>query len=259
MILALATILALVVEQGPEPRAVVRVGMDTRSRPWAYVPDLDYSREDFSRPPRISEAQIRALQGVDIDILRALERHLGASVRIVPAAWASIEEGLLEGRYDLVMNGWAPTSRTPKEIVATAPYYEWGLLVAARADDLLIRSYQDVAGKTLGYFEHPITERTASTLGARRLVALDDSDELFKQLAQRHLDVVIEDSTYVRWRVANDPQFRAVGEPLNRHGYHLGLRRGDTALFERVQSALQSLAGSEEVARIRKRWESPRR
>jgi polar amino acid transport system substrate-binding protein len=232
--------------------------MDTRSRPWAFVPNLDYSQEDFSRPPRIGEAQIRALQGVDIDVLRALERRLGVEMRIVPAAWATIEEGLLDGRYDLVMNGWAPTTRTPKDIVATAPYYEWGLQIAVRADDPSIRSYRDVAGKTLGYFEHPINERTASTLGARRLVALDDSDALFEELAQRRLDVVIEDSTYVRWRVANDPKFRAVGEPLNRHGYHLGLRRSDTALFERLQAALQSLTAGEEIARIRKRWESPR-
>jgi ABC-type amino acid transport substrate-binding protein len=254
---ALAAILALFV-QAPEPGAVIRVGMDTRSRPWAFVPSLDYSQEDFARPPRISEAQLRSLQGVDIDILRALEGQMGADLRIVPAAWATIEEGLLDGRYDLIMNGWAPTTRTPKDIVATTPYYEWGLQIAVRADDVSIRSYKDVAGKTLGYFEHPITERTANTLGARRLVALDDSDALFEELAQRRLDVVIEDSTYVRWRVANDVQFRAVGEPLNRHGYHIGVRRSDTALFERVQAGLKVLMAGEEIARIRKRWESPR-
>lgn len=259
MSVALAAVLALSALHAAEPVSVIRVGMDTRSRPWAYVPGLDYSQEDFSQAPRISDAQIRILQGVDIDILHALERQLGAELRIVPAAWATIEDGLLEGRYDMVMNGWAPTSRTPQDVVATAPYYEWGLLVAARADDPSIRSFQDVAGKTLGYFEHPITERTASTLGARRLVPLDDSDELFKALAERRVDVVIEDSTYVRWRVANDPQFHAIGEPLNRHGYHIALRRGDTALLDRVQAALLGLAGSGEVARIRKRWESPRK
>src|SRR5262245_12875187 len=108
---------------------VLRVGMDTRSRPWAFVPGLDYSKEDFSKPPRVSEAQLRQLEGVDIDFLKALEPRLGASLRVVPAAWETIESGLLEGRYDMIVNAWTPTSRMSPEIAASEPYYEWGLLV----------------------------------------------------------------------------------------------------------------------------------
>ena len=243
---------------GPTERATIRVGMDTRSRPWAYVPGLDYSREDFSKAPRISEAQLQLLEGVDIELLKALERRLGSRLRIVPAAWDTIEDGLLEGRYDLILNAWTPTPRMSAEIVASDPYYEWGLLVTVRADDASVASYRDLAGRSVGHFRHPTVDRSVVTLGAQRLVPFDDSDALFEALAARQIDAAIEDSTYVRWRVANDQRFRAVGEPLNRHGYHVALRRRDAGLLQRVQDAVGELIESGERDEIRRRWEKRR-
>ena len=252
--LLLATLLAA--QTAPRERSVVRVGMDTRSRPWAFVPGLDYSQEDFSKPPRISEAQLRQLEGVDIDVLKALEARLDDNLRIVPAAWESIETGLLDGRYDLIVNAWTPTTRMSEEIVASDSYYEWGLLVAVRAEDTTVRSYRDLAGRSVGHYRHPTIDRSVATLAAKRLVPFDDSDAVFEALAEKEIDAAIEDSTYVRWRVANDARFRAVGEPMNRHGYHVALRRGDAQLFQRVQKAIRELVASGELERIRRRWET---
>lgn len=252
--LLLATLLAA--QTAPAERGVIRVGMDTRSRPWTYVPGLDYSQEDFSKPPRIGEAQLRQLEGVDIDVLKALEARLHATLRIVPAAWENIEAGLLEGRYDVVVNAWTPTPRMSEEIVASDSYYEWGLLVAVRAEDTTVGSYRDLAGKSVGHYRHPTIDRSVATLTAKRLVPFDDSDALFEALARKEIDAAIEDSTYVRWCAANDGRFRAVGEPMNRHGYHVALRRRDAELFQRVQKAIRELVASGELERIRRRWET---
>jgi glutamine transport system substrate-binding protein len=250
--------LALPALAAPAEREVLRVGMDTRSRPWASVPGLDYSKEDFSKAPRISEAQLRELEGVDVDFLEALEPRLGASLRIVPAAWESIESGLLEGRYDMIVNAWTPTLRMSAEIVASDPYYEWGLLVAVRADDEAVHSYRDLAGRSVGHYRHPTVDRSVAHLGAKRLVPFDDSDALFDALAAGQVDAVIEDSTYVRWRAAGDGRFKTVGEPMNRHGYHVALRRQDTELVQRVQQAIRDLVAAGVPQVIRKRWEAPR-
>src|SRR5262245_56608034 len=94
----------------PEP-AVLRVGMDTRSRPWAFVPGLDYAAEDYEAAPRVSPAQLEQIVGVDVDVLKALCARLGVTPRIVPVAWNSIEQGLLDGKYDVFMNAWVPSTK----------------------------------------------------------------------------------------------------------------------------------------------------
>ncbi len=235
---------------------VLRVGMDTRSRPWVFVAGLDYSKEDFAAPPRITPAQLEQLQGVEIDILAVLARRLGVKTRIVPVAWAEIEKGLLEKRYDVVMNAWVPSSKTAPQIAASSPYNDWGLLVVSRADDARIRSFADLAGKIVGHFADPSVDRSAISLRAGRLVPFEDSDQLFEALAARKIDAAVEDSTFVRWRVAQDDSFRTVGEPLNRVGYHFGVRREDTALLARLEAAIRELRSSSELAAIKKRWET---
>jgi ABC-type amino acid transport substrate-binding protein len=47
-----------------------------------------------------------------------------------------------------------------------------------------------------------------------------------------------------------------VGEPLNKLGYHVGVRREDAALLARVQAAVKALVDSGEIEKIRKRWEA---
>jgi polar amino acid transport system substrate-binding protein len=239
----------------PQPE-VVRVGMDTRSRPWAFVPGLDYAGEDFSLPPRITPAQLDQLVGLDVDILAALSRRLGVRVQIVPAVWEEIEKGLVDGRYDVIMNAWVPSSKTPPSVAASSAYYDWGLLVVVNAEDTRIASFADLAGKVVGHFGDPSVDRSAGSLQAGRLVPFEDSDALFEALAARKLDAVVEDSSYARWRAAHDREVRIVGQPLNRLGYHLGVRREDAPLLGRIEAAIKDLRASGQLERIRRRWES---
>ena len=72
----------------------LRVGMDTRTPPWSFVPGVDYTDDDLTKDPVPSEAQLKAVQGIDVDVAHALARHLGATLRIVPVAWFGEEQGL---------------------------------------------------------------------------------------------------------------------------------------------------------------------
>jgi polar amino acid transport system substrate-binding protein len=235
---------------------VLRVGMDTRSPPWSFVPGLDYSQEDPEKDPRVSEAQLRKVTGIDVDSAQALGRHLGLAVRVVPVAWFDLENALLSKRIDAILNAWTPGRLTPATIAASEPYYEWGLLLATRADDPTIKSYSDLSHATVGHFRSQVVERTLRSIRARRLQVYDVQEALFADLAARKIDAILYDSPYVRWRASRDTAFRTVGEPLNRLGYHVGLRREDAALLTRVQAAIRQMAESGEKERIREKWET---
>lgn len=233
----------------------LKVGMDTRSRPWAFVPGLDYTKENWAEAPKINAAQIAQLQGVDIEVLKALSRRLDVLPEIVPSAWAGIEEGLLAKRFDIILNAWVPNSKTPLGIIASSAYYNWGLVVAVRARDMRIKSYHDLRGMKVGFFRDLVVDRSVRTLGAAQLIPLDDSDQLFDELAEGRIDAAVEDSTYVHWRVAHDSTFRVVGDSLNKLAYYVALRKTDVDLYRRVEAAIRDFVASGEAAKIRERWE----
>lgn len=182
----------------------LRVGMETRTPPWSFIPDIDYSREDFTLNPRTTPAQLGKLKGIDLDVAAALGRRLGATIRIVPFAWFDLEEGLLAGRFDLILNAWTPSPKTPASILASAPYYEWGLLIAVHEADAATRSFQDLRGRRVGHYPDPAVERSLRARGQVQLVARDSPEALFEELRTSTLDAVVFDSPYVRWRVTQD-------------------------------------------------------
>jgi ABC-type amino acid transport substrate-binding protein len=253
----LAALSLSVVTGALHAQEVFRVGMDTRSPPWSFVPGLDYSREDQSKDPQLSEAQLRKLTGIDVDVASALAQRMGMSVRIVPIAWFELEHALLSKRIDAILNAWTPGRLTPATIVASDAYYEWGLLLAVRADDASIKSYGDLARVTVGHFKSQVVERTLRSIGAGQLQAYDVQEALFDDLAAKKIGAILYDSPYVHWRVSRDKTFRTVGEPLNRLGYHVGLRREDAALIAKLKNALNELTVSGERERIRTKWETP--
>jgi polar amino acid transport system substrate-binding protein len=228
--------------------------MDTRTPPWVFVPGLDFSKEDFQKPPRVSEAQLGRVAGFEADVLRALERALAVRARIVPESWYHLEQGLLAGRYDLILSSWTPSLGTPETIRASMPYCDWGLMVVVRAEERRIASYRDLPGMRVGRYRDPAVGAALRSMGGVQFAVEDEAERLFDYLKQGRLDAVIFDSFYVRWRVARDRSFKAVGEPLNRLGYHLGVRREDGALFERVEAAIAALRASGELNRLIERW-----
>ncbi len=254
MLRALLVTIAAAMSAGAEE---LRVGMDTRTPPWSFVQGADPASDDPTKDPAPSDAQLKAVQGIDVDVASALARRLGATLRIVPVAWFGQEQGLLDGRYDAIVGAWTPNPKTPAAIAASSPYYAWGLQIAVRADERKIAGYADLAGARVGHYRDAAAERTVRSLGAGALTAYDSQEEMFDALLAGRQEAVLFDSPYVLWRVARDKRLRAVGAPLNRLGYHVGVRRADKALFDRVEAAVKAMASAGDLAKIQQKWESP--
>lgn len=232
----------------------LRVGLDPRSAPWAFVPGLAYDG-DFTDPPSIDATSLRRVEGIDVDVARSLARHLGAELELVPVGYYGLEQALVEGRIDAIVNAWNATGDTSADIAATSAYYEWGLLLAARRDDQTIRAFEDLVGRRVGHFHSRLVLRTLHSTGAE-LVAYDGEEALFDDLRNGAIDALLYDSPAVRWRVSRDERLHVVGEPLNRLGYHVAVRRRDEALRVRLEQAVRQLVASGGSERIRARWES---
>ena len=107
----------------------LRVGLDPRSPPSAFVPGANYSYDETRQPPLMGDEALRRLDGFEIDVMKAIAARLGMTPRVVPTSWFGLERGLLDGHYDVILGSWTPSDGTPKGIVASVPYYDWGLVV----------------------------------------------------------------------------------------------------------------------------------
>ncbi|MBI3415870.1 MAG: transporter substrate-binding domain-containing protein, partial [Verrucomicrobia bacterium] len=69
-------------------------------------------------PPvgRLGVLHPQHLVGLDVDVLHALARRLNVRTQVVPTAWHSLEQGLVDRRYDVILSSWTPSPSTPASI-----------------------------------------------------------------------------------------------------------------------------------------------
>jgi polar amino acid transport system substrate-binding protein len=244
-----------------EAQAAFRVCMDTGLPPWSFIPTrLPKFEEDPSLSKRLAPAtaaEIKTAQGLDVDVAQAVGRRLGAPLLVVPVSWYGLEKTLAAGECDAIVHAWTPSRRTPPGIAASEPYLQWGLQVAVRQDETRFARYTDVAGHAVGHIDDPALELTLRALAGAKLVSYSLNRELFYALQSRKIDAVAHDSTYIAWRIGRGEPLKAVGEPLNKLGYHVAVSKakGDSA---RVLAAVKDLAASPEMEGIRKKWQGTR-
>lgn len=236
----------------------LRIGISSDNPPWSFVPErlAPLLAGQTTTLPPVTPAQFKTLMGLDVDVAHALARQMGSSATLVPANWLSIEKELLAGKFDVIVSSWTPSRKTPPEVVSSDPYYAWGLVIAVRSGST-VKSLADLTSAgTVGHYADPAVEQTLRSLASVRTRSYDSEGALFRDLREGKIDAVVHDSTYARWRVNAEPTLRIVGEPLNKLGYHVGLRRQDKELMAKVQAAVKALAVSPEMAKIKATWES---
>jgi len=230
----------------------LRVGMETRLPPWAFVPDQP------RRPtPAMSPTELQELTGLDLDVMRALAARLKRMPVVVPTVWYELEKDLLAGKFDVILSAWTPSPGMPAAIGYSPAYCDWGLVVVMRADDDRAKAVADLGRQNLrvGHIDDPAVKHSLFALGGGSFEVRTTVRELFSDLMAGRFDAVVYDSLYVRWRASRQHDVRVVGEPLNRLGYHVGLRRVDSALGREIDAAIRALRDSGELARIQAHWE----
>lgn len=235
----------------------LRVGISSDNPPWSFVPErLPLILSGQSGLPAVTPAQFKTLTGLDVDVAHLLAQHMGMSVRFVPANWTNLEKELLAGQFDVILSSWTPSRKTPPAVVASEPYYHWGLVIAVR-EGSKVKGFADLAAASLvGHYADPAVEQTLRSLASVKTKAYTSEGALFRDLKAGAVEAVIHDSTFARWRVNAEPGLRIVGEPLNKLGYHVGVRRDDAPLVAKVQGAVKEVQGSPEMAKLKARWEA---
>jgi ABC-type amino acid transport substrate-binding protein len=135
------------------------------------------------------------LAGFEVDLVRALEKRLGRSIRFVHYEFNTLVQGVLRGDLDFAMNGLEVLPERAKVVRFSRPYYVYQFQLATRADDRRFSSLADFQGRdgvTVGTLENTAAERV---LKERRIPtrAFPGQAELYKLLSRGDLDAVYLD------------------------------------------------------------------
>jgi polar amino acid transport system substrate-binding protein len=196
--------------------------------------------------------------GFDIDYAKAAAEKMGMTAEFQPIDWKTKESELSSGRIDLIWNGYTITDERKEKVLFTKPYLKNAQVVVTLNDSKLTK-LDDLADKEVGIQslssaadaldDHPIKSKIKTvTEFSDNVLALSD-------LKSGRVDAVVIDEVVINYYMAQEEgTFKLMGESLAPEEYGVGVKKGNEALLDQLQKALDEMNEDGTATEISQKW-----
>lgn len=196
--------------------------------------------------------------GFDIDYAKAAAAKMGMTPQFQPIDWKTKESELSSGRIDLIWNGYTITDERKGKVLFTKPYLKNSQVVVTLAKSNLSK-LDELSGKVVGLQslssaadalnDNPIKSKIKNvTEYADNVLALSD-------LKIGRVDAVVIDEVVIKYYMSKEPgTFKLMNESLAPEEYGIGVKKGNEALLQKLQKALDDMNQDGTAAKISQQW-----
>ena len=147
--------------------------------------------------------------GLDIEMAHDMAARLGVQLDVVPTTWAHLVDDL-DNKCDVAMGGISITLDRAKYARYSAPYLRDGKAAIVRCvDGSKFHTLGDIDRPGVRVVVNPggtNAEFDKDHLHAAEVVSQPDNNTIFEQLTDNAADVMITDTSEIRWQANQNPQ-----------------------------------------------------
>jgi His/Glu/Gln/Arg/opine family amino acid ABC transporter permease subunit len=198
------------------------------------------------------------VRGFDVEVAEGIARGLGRKARFIQCAFASIDQSVARGDFELGMSGVEETPARRAALAVTIPYFEFREVLTVREKDReRFHTLADLRGRRVGTLGGTIAYEmllAAQGRGGVVPVSYDDDVHPYEDLAQGRLDAVLLDHILAARSVRRVPGLLIQPSGLAKGHYVIVLARGNEALRDRVDAILRAMMADGTLERIYRKW-----
>ena len=214
-------------------------------------------------PPFISLGTDGKLKGFDIDIAQAVCERLKVQCVLVQTEFDAMIPALRAKKFDAIVASMSITPQRLKAVDFSDKYYNTPTRFVVRSDSRIEVSPEGLKGRKVGVQRTTIQDRFATaTFKSSEIVRYGKQDEVFLDLVNGRIDGVLVDSVaaehgflktrsgkgfVLRGPVYDDPAFFGSGAGI-------AVRKGDTALRDRINTALAAIRADGSYKKLNDRY-----
>lgn len=196
--------------------------------------------------------------GFDIDLAKAAAEKMGVTAKFQPIDWKTKESELSSGRIDLIWNGYTITDERKEKVLFTKPYLKNSQVVVTLADSNLAK-LDDLEGKAVGLqsLSSASDALNANPVKSKIKTVTEFSDNVLalSDLKSGRVDAVVIDEVVIKYYMSKEEgTFKLLDESLAPEEYGIGVKKGNEALLEKLQKALDEMNEDGTSAEISKEW-----
>lgn len=202
--------------------------------------------------------------GFDVDLITAIGQRMGLQTKVVTTSFDTIINSLIAKRFDVVISAVSVTPDRQKK-VDFVPYFNAGeSLLVKIGNPLNIKSTADLCGQNVGVQNGTIEQTDLNTANAAckkagkaaiNITALTNQTDVIQLLASGRVVATYQDSPVTDYFNKQHPgQFAVGGSVVNAGLEGIVVRKGDTAMFNAVQTAFNQLKADGTYKSLINKW-----
>jgi polar amino acid transport system substrate-binding protein len=220
---------------------------------------------DTTYPPQeyIDTATNQAT-GFDVDLITAIGQRMGLQTKVVTTSFDTIINSLVAKRFDVVISAVSVTPERQKK-VDFVPYFNAGeSLLVKIGNPMNIKSTADLCGQKVGVQNGTIEQTDLNTANtacknagkpAIEITALTNQTDVIQLLASGRVVATYQDSPVTDYFNKQHPgQFAVGGSVINAGLEGIVVRKGDTAMFNAIQTAFNQLKADGTYNSLIQKW-----
>lgn len=200
------------------------------------------------------------VRGFDVEIAGMIAHGLGRRPQFVQVAWASIEQSVERGDFDLGMSGVEDRPELRARHAVSIPYYEFREVLAVRpADSARYRSLADLGGHRVGTLGGTGAYRILLDAGAANAlvpISYDDDVHPYEDLVAGRLDAVLLDHIIAQRSLRRTGGFVIQPVPVALGHYVVVMAHDRTGLRDSVNAILLARMRDGSLAKSFRAWDS---
>ena len=205
------------------------------------------------------DPKTREMVGFDVDMCKALAKHLGVSATVTPLSVEARVPEVQMGRVDVTIANLAYTTSRASQIQFSDPYYVAKEVLAVRASNPAATP-ADLKGKRISAAKGSTSELSI-TLNGSDPVTFQDTGSAYMAL-QQNKSVGMVANTMTITKLVNQSQasgspLKIVPAPMLLEPVGIGMKKGEAQLLAKVNEALYAMDKAGEINEMWTKWLGP--
>ncbi|HYN29744.1 MAG TPA: glutamate ABC transporter substrate-binding protein [Dermatophilaceae bacterium] len=198
--------------------------------------------------PGLGLKQGNEFTGMDVDVATYVAKAMGTpkdEIEFIQAPSAQRETLISTGQVDMIVATYSITDARKEKVSFAGPYFIAGQDLLVRADDTSITGPDTLQGKKLcSVTGSTSAQKVKEKVPGVNLQEFATYSECVAALASGAIDALTTDDTILAGYAAQEQykgKLKVVGAPFSEERYGIGLKKGDTAMCQKVTDALTTM------------------
>jgi polar amino acid transport system substrate-binding protein len=204
--------------------------------------------------------------GYDPDIIDRLVGKLGVKAQLVDTAWNGIIPALYAKKFDVIVSAMTITKERAEKVLFSMPYADASNVIFLRANETVVKTADDLAGKTIGVqlgsaaavmataFENKL--KAKGLAGYKEMKQYEHYPEAYQDLLNKRVDAVINSKSTLLVVMNDAPgKFKMIDGVSDVTAYFgMAFRKEDAALRDFFNTQLTEMKKDGSLDKLQMKW-----